>query len=80
MSLKQSFAHTLACTALVAGLCVTTAQAQETEDIDSIVALIDNVVILRSELDTAIQGIVDRIRSQGGNLPPQNLLEKQVLA
>jgi len=79
MSLKQSFAHTLACTAMVAGLCVTPAQAQETEDIDSIVALIDNVVILRSELDTAIQGIVDRIRSQGGNLPPQNLLEKQVL-
>lgn len=85
MNLKQSFAHTLACTALVAGVYSTPVQAQDSEDsedsedIDSIVALIDEVVILRSELNSAIKGIVDRIRSQGGNLPPQNLLDKQVL-
>ena len=79
MSLKKAFAHTLACIALVAGICSTLVQAQESEDIDSIVALIDQSVILRSELDTAVKGIVDRIRAQGANLPPQNLLEKQVL-
>jgi peptidyl-prolyl cis-trans isomerase SurA len=53
--------------------------AQETQKIDSIVALVDDDIILRSELDLAIKGIVDRIRQQGGDLPPRDLLEKQVL-
>jgi len=56
-----------------------TAFAQTEEKIDSIVALVDDDVILRSELDIAIKGIVDRIRQQGGEIPPQSLLEKQVL-
>jgi peptidyl-prolyl cis-trans isomerase SurA len=54
-------------------------QAQVTEKIDEIVALVDEDVVLRSELDNAIKGIEDRIRAQGGNLPPANLVEKQVL-
>ena len=53
--------------------------AQETIKIDSIVALVDDDIILRSELDLAIMGIVDQIRQQGGDLPPQDLIEKQVL-
>lgn len=55
------------------------ATAQEIEPIDSIVALVEQDVILRSELDLAIKGIVDRIRATGGNVPPQDLLESQVL-
>ncbi|MDH3903924.1 MAG: peptidylprolyl isomerase, partial [Xanthomonadales bacterium] len=50
-----------------------------TVQIDSIVALVDDDVILRSELEIATKGIVDRIRQQGGDLPPKSLLEKQVL-
>lgn len=57
----------------------TTLLAQETKDIDSIVALVDDDVILRSELDIATQGIVDRIRQQGGQLPPQDVIDRQVL-
>ncbi len=49
------------------------------EPIDSIIALVDEDVILRSELDLAIAGIVDRIRASGEALPPMNLLENQVL-
>ncbi len=67
------------CIALVSPLVTVPALAQSTEKIDSIVALVDDDVILRSELDIAIRGIVDRIRTQGGDIPPQNLLEKQVL-
>lgn len=52
---------------------------QSLQPIDSIVALVDEDVILRSELDSAVDGIVDRLRAEGGNLPPQNLIEKQVL-
>lgn len=64
---------------LATGLMTDTALAQNSNKIDSIVALVDDDVVLRSELDIAIKGIVDRIRQQGGDLPPQHLLEKQVL-
>jgi len=47
--------------------------------IDSIVALVDEDVILRSELDLAVAGIVDRIKGAGEAMPPMNLLEGQVL-
>jgi len=49
------------------------------EIIDSIVALVDEDVILRSELDLAVAGIVDRIKASGDAMPPMNLLEGQVL-
>jgi peptidyl-prolyl cis-trans isomerase SurA len=49
------------------------------QPIDSIVALVEENVILRSELDLAIQGIVERIRAAGEQMPPRDLLERQVL-
>ena len=49
------------------------------QSIDSIVALVDEDVILRSELDLAVAGIVDRVRASGESMPPMNLLEGQVL-
>ena len=49
------------------------------EPIDSIIALVDEDVILRSELDMAIAGIVERIRASGEAMPPMDLLESQVL-
>lgn len=78
----RSFSHLavwLLSVSLISGLETGAVQAQNTSKIDSIVALIDDDVVLRSELDLAIKGIVDRIRQQGGDLPPQHLLEKQVL-
>jgi peptidyl-prolyl cis-trans isomerase SurA len=67
---------------LVLGLsapAITVHAQSSTQQIDEIVALVEDDIILRSELDTAIKGIVDRIRAQGGGMPPQDLLEKQVL-
>lgn len=49
------------------------------KQIDSIVALVDEDIILRSELDLAVLGIVERIRASGEAMPPMNLLESQVL-
>jgi len=49
------------------------------EPIDSIIALVDEDVILRSELDLAIGAIVERIRASGEAMPPMDLLENQVL-
>jgi peptidyl-prolyl cis-trans isomerase SurA len=78
----RSFSRTavwIVCIALMTGLVSSAVHAQNTVKIDSIVALVDDDVVLRSELDIAIKGIIDRIRQQGGDLPPKHLLEKQVL-
>lgn len=79
MTNSQRLAIWLICTVLTSTMAASVASAQETQKIDSIVALVDDDIILRSELDLATKGIVDRIRQQGGDLPPQDLLEKQVL-
>jgi len=77
-------ARTVAFLVVAAGLIVLSAAASaqtsgSTVPIDSIVALVDEDVILRSELDLATAGIVDRIRASGEAVPPMNLLESQVL-
>ena len=78
----RSFNHPavwVMCIMLLSPVASDTAMAQNTVEIDSIVALVDDDVILRSELDIASQGIIDKIRQQGGDLPPKSLLEKQVM-
>jgi peptidyl-prolyl cis-trans isomerase SurA len=49
------------------------------QPIDGIVALVEENVILRSELEMAMAGIEDRIRAAGEQMPPRDLLERQVL-
>jgi peptidyl-prolyl cis-trans isomerase SurA len=75
----QSLAILIVCISLLPVGVISTAYAQDIQKIDSIVALVDDDIILQSELDLAIKGIQDRIRQQGGDMPPQDLLQKQVL-
>jgi len=53
--------------------------APSVQPLDSIVALVDEDVIMRSELDLAMDGILERIRASGEAMPPQSLIENQVL-
>ena len=81
---KRSPARFLAFALILSGLAVPVHVHAQTSSgsvvpIDSIVALVDEDVILRSELDLAVKGIVERIKASGETLPPQNLLESQVL-
>jgi peptidyl-prolyl cis-trans isomerase SurA len=69
----------LLCVALMLTPLAAPAQSGGVEPLDSIVALVDEDVILRSELDLAVAGIVDRVRASGEAMPPMNLLESQVL-
>src|SRR6187549_3002192 len=56
------------------------AQALPTSNVDSIAAVVNESVILRSELDRAIANITAQFATQqGGQLPPRDVLEKQVL-
>ena len=69
----------LATTLLPATLTAQLLNEPSTGEIDSIVALVDEDIILRSELDQAIAGIVTQIRARGEQMPPMHLLEAQVL-
>jgi len=53
--------------------------APSVQELDAIVALVDEDVIMRSELDLAMEGIMERIRASGEAMPPKNLIENQVL-
>jgi len=55
------------------------AQEQEREPIDSIVALVEEDVILQSELDQAIETVERQVQASGQNMPPRSVLEEQVL-
>lgn len=74
-SRRASFA--VAALLVIASLCAPLAQAAQT--LDRVVAVVNNGVILQSELNAAMDRIVAQLRGQGRSLPPQNILEKQVL-
>lgn len=54
-------------------------QAAPTTTIDGIAAVVDEDVILRSELDRAVANVSAQYAGQPGQLPPRDVLEKQVL-
>jgi peptidyl-prolyl cis-trans isomerase SurA len=73
--------HSLLLTCLLATAPVANVVAQRlpSSSVDSIVAVIDEDVILRSELDAAISNITAQFAAHPEQLPPQDILEKQVL-
>lgn len=55
-------------------------QAQSlTQPVDGIVAVVDEGVILRSELDTAVANILAQNVARADQMPPRHVLERQVL-
>lgn len=55
------------------------AQAQAVQPVDRIAAVVDEDVILRSELDRALANVVSQYAGREEQLPPRDVLEKQVL-
>jgi peptidyl-prolyl cis-trans isomerase SurA len=49
------------------------------EPLDSIVAVVNDQVIVRSELDARIRDIVVQLAQRGTRLPPREIVERQVL-
>lgn len=65
---------------LVLGLSVRAdAQMLSSEPVDRIVAVIDEDVILQSELDRALNNILAQYAGRSQQLPPRDVLERQVL-
>lgn len=62
---------------LLVVVCATPARAAQM--LDGVVAVVNNGVILKSELDAEVQRIEAGLRAQGRPLPPADILRKQVL-
>ena len=70
----------LACLLALAGLFpLAQATAQQLQPLDRIVAVVDEDVILRSELDRALRNISGQFAGREDQLPPREYLERQVL-
>ena len=75
-----------AAAALLLGAALVPAAALHAENLsdsgvllDEVVAVVNDGVVLRSELDTQIAAIEQRFRAQGAQLPPRDVLEQQLL-
>lgn len=77
--MTQLLARLLALALLPCIPAFSSAQVLPTTPLDSIVAVVEEDVILRSELDQAIHNIRLRYVNRTDQLPPDNVLEKQVL-
>jgi peptidyl-prolyl cis-trans isomerase SurA len=75
----NSLACALISTALLGAAGTGRAQTLPTSSIDGIAAVVDENVILRSELERAVNNISARYANQPRQLPPRDILEKQVL-
>src|SRR5690554_4022956 len=64
---------------LAALLLCGAAHAQQVQPLDEIAAVVDEDVILRSELDRAVANILAQYADQQAQLPPLPILQRQVL-
>lgn len=55
------------------------AQSLGTEPLDRVIAVVDEEVILQSELDRAVANITNQYAGRSDQLPPRDVLERQVL-
>jgi len=63
---------------LGAALLAAAAQAQ-VRPLDRVVAIVDNDVVMQSQLDARLREVQQTIDKRGGSLPPEHVLSQQVL-
>jgi peptidyl-prolyl cis-trans isomerase SurA len=62
-----------------ASTSTSTSTSQRVRPIDAIVAVVNNEVITAQELETRMQTVEARLRSQGGSVPPRAQFQQQLL-
>lgn len=78
--MKTSFLTALALTLLLPALAPrAVAQAVPTESLDRIVAVVNEDVVLQSELDTRVAAVTKQYAASPQQLPPRDVLERQLL-
>jgi len=66
-------------TSIALTLLSVTTQAAEVVKIDRIVAIVDQTVVTEQELESRIRTVTSQLQKQGTELPPENILRKQIL-
>lgn len=77
--MKATLRHGLTLLLTMAMLAVSVSAHAERQVLDRVVAIVDDDVILQTELDARVNTIVGRLSAQGTGLPPRQLLEERVL-
>ncbi len=77
ITMKQATLRTLS--VMTMSLLLFTAAMANEQEIDRIVALVEEDVILKSELDEAISHLERQVRARGESLPPRGVVEEQML-
>src|SRR5262245_60849400 len=55
------------------------AQALQSDTLDKVVAVVEEDVILQSELDRSVSNVLSQFAGRTQQLPPRDVIEKQVL-
>lgn len=79
MKTSPSFASTSAGILFLLALLFGAAHGQQLQPVEGIVAIVDADVVLRSELDRAVRNITAQYAGRENQLPPADVLERQVL-
>lgn len=77
--MKANLRHCAKTLLVLLAIMVTSVAQAERQPLDRVVAIVDDGVILQSELDNRIDTIVGRLQAQGTGLPPRDILEERVL-
>ncbi len=78
MNVKTKLSDRLRPLLLGVALLAATAQAQ-VRPLDRVVAIVDNDVVMQSQLDARLREVQQTIDKRGGALPPEHVLSQQVL-
>jgi len=77
--MKATVRHGLTLLLTLAMMALSVAAHAERKLLDSVVAIVDDDVILQTELQARVNTIIGRLSAQGTGLPPREMLEGRVL-
>ena len=77
--MNKPISRLLIASLLAFSTAVTPVFAQSLQPLDRIAAVVNEDVVLQSELDRAVQNVISQYANQPGQLPPRAVLERQVL-
>lgn len=77
--MKATLRHAVQTLLLVLAVALSLTVQAERKLLDQVVAIVDDDVILQTELDARINTITGRLSAQGTGLPPREILEDRVL-
>lgn len=77
--MKVTLRHGARAVGFLLALVMATTALAERKPLDSVIAIVDDEVILQSQLDARVRTVISRLNAQGTRLPPRDVLENRVL-